>query len=133
MLVCCGACHRLFLNRYIGLNLAQHDNLNERGSKKMSPEFFLIDAATGKPAAAYRTTIRTAGASDVLVKDMQQSEAEQWLAHAIESNFVIAGSNAQSMRLRTKAGGCEAEIWGIGAIHFGVSTCVSEAVAEDAA
>jgi hypothetical protein len=69
MLVCCGACHRLYLNRYIGRNLA---NLNVRGSPRQRN--FSDRCGNGKPAAAYRTTIRNAGDSDVLVKDMQQSE-----------------------------------------------------------
>ena len=99
----------------------------------MKPEFFQIDAATGQRARAYRTTIRTEGDSDVLVKDMEQREAETWLAQVMDSNFVIAGSNAQSMRMITKAGGCEAEIWGIGAIRFPSSTCVAQTEAEDAA
>lgn len=97
----------------------------------MMPEFFLIDAATGKPAAAYRTTIRFKDDEEVQVKDMDQQEAKDWLATLTDCKFVIAGSNAQCLRLQTTSMGCEAEIWGIGEIHFPSRIWSSIADAED--
>lgn len=98
----------------------------------MKPEFFLIDAATGKPAAAYRTTIATPGFDNVKVHDMDQAAALQWLDRLIDKRFVIEGSNAQCVRLGHRMTGNEAEIWGVGAIHFPKPIWETRAEAEDA-
>lgn len=99
----------------------------------MRPEFSLIDAETGKPAAAYRTTLAVDIYDNVNVQDMDQRRAADWLAMLIDQNFTIAGSNAQCMRLENHHGNTEAEIWGIGAIHFPKRIWETRAEAEDAA
>ena len=99
----------------------------------MKPDFMLIDAATGEPAAAYRTTIAVQCYDNVQVQDLDQHGAENWLETMIDNKFVIAGSNAQCIRLCNNARTCEAEIWGIGAIRFPSRIWESRVLAEDAA
>lgn len=99
----------------------------------MKPEFSLIDAATGQPAAAYRTTLAVDIFDNVQVQDIEQQAAADWLGTLIDNNFTIAGSNAQCIRLTNNSRTTEAEIWGIGAIHFPKRIWETRAEAEDAA
>ncbi len=99
----------------------------------MKPEFVLIDAATGQPANAYRTTMAVDIYDNVQVHDMNQQDAAAWLGTLIDNKFVIAGSNAQCIRLCNNDRTTEAEIWGIGAIRFPQRIWETRPEAEDAA